>query len=237
MSAAVHVYIDVTAPVRRGTVTIQITDSNTCRKCSWSATIPANATPAQKAAAIASAFNASACTVEGLFEATATGARVDILKQGGGGATATISADGTGEGGGLTTDESGGNGEHWFWRVIRWVVGAAPNGGVPPEGMEFFVMLTSGEWAYVVADGTMSSMEIEDAITAQLEEQGVHFEWTAAGLTSDFVPVGQEFPLGGVGVAWFSEGYFDYLSGIGTELLEVSEVDGAAATDCGISNE
>lgn len=236
VTAAVTTDIIADQATANGSVDFTITDTNTGIKVKVSAAgILATDTPAQKAAKISAAataqINADGPPIDGVFAAAAAGNTVTITKTGGGGMNVAITGDTTGEGNKLRTKDGGGNGEHWFWRFVRWVV--ASSDPVVPPGDSYLLATTNGLQAIAVGDGTKTASQLQAEITAQLIAQGVSFTagvdlaTDQAYLASQYFPVGQFFPAGGVGLD-SSPGYATYFGGIGVELVRIPEPHGLA---------
>lgn len=231
VKAAVTSDIITAQPTANGTVDFTIKDTNAGFLVKVSALgILATDTPAQKAvkldAAAKAAIAAAGKPESDLFSSAVAGNTVTITKLGGGGMAVNVTADTTGEGNNLKTKEGGGNGEHWFWRAVRWLVASADP--IVPSGNTYTLTTTNGASASVTGDGVATASELQDEITAQLALQGISFTPGVDPLTqqpflvSQYFPVGAAFPPNGVGLET-SPGFGDFLGGVGVELLQIPE--------------
>lgn len=226
-TSAVQSFITTSQPTEDGKVDIKVVDTNGNLSFSASASILKTDTPASKADKINDAIN-NAITAEGppidsVFSSAVATNKVTVTKTGGGGMSVNITNDTTGEGDNLKVKDSGGNGNNWFWRFVRWVVGVA---SVPPAGDQLTLTTTNGLTASVTTDGIASGSALQSEITSQLALEGVSFtpgQDPSTGqdfLASQFFAVGNFFPADGVGVLTSGDWGQD-LGGIGVEIAFV----------------
>ena len=176
--AAVRTDIIAAQPTVNGAVSFTMTDTNTGLFVKVNALgILATDTPAQKAAKIDAAANAAIAAAgapeNGLFSSAVAGNTATITKLGGGGMAVNITADTTGEGTELKTKDSGGNGNSWWWRFVRWVEQSV--GIVVPKDEAYALTTTNGFLATVTGDGALLASELQDEITNQMVADGVVF--------------------------------------------------------------
>lgn len=177
--AAVTSTITTGQPTQNGPVTVKVLDVNGGLTSTATANITANMTPAQKADQIAAALNAKFLADNNnlIFSAAAAGNVVTVTKAGGGGMTVTIVNDGTGEGNNLTVANGGGNGEHWFWRFVRWVF-ASNSQQVPPNTATAVVAFDSPNGfgqSFIAGDGFHTVAQLQDDLSNRLAAHGYSF--------------------------------------------------------------
>jgi hypothetical protein len=176
--AAVTSTITTGQPDANGPVTVNVRDTNTGINSTATANILKTDTPAQKATKIANALNAkfAADGNANIFSAAAVGNVVTVTKAGGGGMKVTPLNDGTSEGDTLTIEDGGGNGEHWFWRLVRWVFASNSN-SVPPNTATAMVALDTPQGFAqlpVFGDGFHTVAQIQDDLSTRLATYGIN---------------------------------------------------------------
>jgi hypothetical protein len=171
--ATVTTDITVGAPTANGVVKFNIVSANAGGiGITASANILATDTAAMKASKVAAAVNAAPGNI-GAWTAVSAGPVVTVTQIGGGGMTVTPTADTTGEGGAIKVTPGGGNGQHWFWRFVHWLVSS--NASVVPAGTVLAISSTNGFSATVTADGVRTVSQLFSDITSQLQGQGLVF--------------------------------------------------------------
>ena len=229
-SAAVKVTITAHQPTKNGGLTIVIEDKNSLISATVTVTgVLATDTSAQKALKIHNAIVAKLLALgapeKDTFVSGIAGSKVTVTKTGGGGMSVTIPTDTTGEPGETRgTYPSGGNGDHWFWILIRTHFGST---SVVPAGESCTVSLTSGESATVVGDGVKTASDLQGEITSQLEAQGMTFTIALDAdlgtnvVESGLIPFGFTLPANGEGLDYSGE-CAEFIGGWGVALVELA---------------